>query len=125
MIAYPDSILLDQAPHPIVAHSGMEPDTAAPKSLLSWLLDNQVVLIEEWEELSLRDRERIESVRNSDNMLDAMTKQRVSKGTHRPKAVLTPDIVAAIRASKAVFSLWEKSIPLAYMCPVSRANWLT
>ncbi|HEV3386752.1 MAG TPA: protein kinase [Gemmata sp.] len=72
MIAYPDSILLDRPPHPIKSHSGMEPDTIAPQSLLTWLLDSQIVLIEEWEELPVRDRERIESIESVDSILDAM-----------------------------------------------------
>jgi response regulator RpfG family c-di-GMP phosphodiesterase len=44
----------------------------APQSLLNWLLDNQVILIEEWEELPPHDRARVESLSATDAILDAM-----------------------------------------------------
>jgi response regulator RpfG family c-di-GMP phosphodiesterase len=72
MIAYPDSLLLDHTPELIVSHSEKEQEKSAPRSLLTWLLDNQVVMIEEWEELPLHDRERIESIDSSDSILNAM-----------------------------------------------------
>lgn len=75
MMALSDSIVFDRKPHPHVVHPTVEPDKPAPQSLLTWLLDNQVVLIEEWEELPLQDRERIESISESDDILDAMQRR--------------------------------------------------
>ena len=71
-MAYPDSILLDHPPQPLTSNSKHDQDIVEPQSLLSWLLDNQVVLIEEWEELPARDRERMESISDSSSLLEAM-----------------------------------------------------
>jgi response regulator RpfG family c-di-GMP phosphodiesterase len=75
MIAYPDSILLDNTPPP--GTHAIASALASPQSLLTWLLDNQVVLIEEWEELAARDRERVESLSDSDDIISAMVQRRL------------------------------------------------
>src|ERR1700735_1364051 len=72
MISYPDSIFLANTPDPIGSHPGTGFIAGAPQSLLSWLLDNQVVLIEEWEELPVHDRARVEALTTTDDILDAM-----------------------------------------------------
>ena len=72
MIAYPDSISLDGVPDSLGLHPGPSQSSGSPYSLLTWLLENQVVLVEEWEELPHRDRARIESMTGPDDILDAM-----------------------------------------------------
>ncbi len=72
MIAYPDSIFLDSPPDMVGLHPATGSVIVGPQSLLSWLLDNQVVLIEEWEELSVHDRGRVEALTGTDEILDAM-----------------------------------------------------
>lgn len=72
MIAYPDSIFLDHSPEPVGLHKAPGPISMAPRSLLGWLLDSQVVLVEEWEELPHCDRARIEAMSGTDDILDAV-----------------------------------------------------
>lgn len=74
MLSYPDSITFEMPPGAIVAAS---PDTAMPlpQSLLGWLIDNQVVLAEEWEELSARDRALISDLSSNEDVLNALVQR--------------------------------------------------
>jgi response regulator RpfG family c-di-GMP phosphodiesterase len=71
MIGYPDSLFLDCTPPP-ASHPVQGQVILSPQSLLSWLLDNQVVLIEEWDELPRLERQRIEGLSETEDVLDAL-----------------------------------------------------
>jgi response regulator RpfG family c-di-GMP phosphodiesterase len=77
MIAYSDSILLDSTPRPYASPStpALEPAHIPPHTLLCWLLENQVILLEEWEELPACDREWMEALSATDEILAALVQQ--------------------------------------------------
>ena len=74
MLPYSDSIAYDTQPGGPLA---VVPDTATPlpQSLLAWLIDNQVVLAEEWEELSGRDRALISELSSNEELLNALVQR--------------------------------------------------
>jgi response regulator RpfG family c-di-GMP phosphodiesterase len=74
MLPYSDSIAYDTQPGGPLA---MVPDSATPlpQSLLAWLIDNQVVLAEEWEELSARDRALVSELSSNEEILNALVQR--------------------------------------------------
>src|SRR5262245_53139875 len=77
MIGYSDSITFDSHPGTTITPHPAEGALPATPSLLSWLLEHQVMRTEEWEELTVRDREWIAELTSVEEILAALTQRRL------------------------------------------------
>ena len=75
MLPYSDSLTFETPPG--LTPLSVTPDAAIPltQSLLGWLIDNQIVLAEEWEELPARDRAQITDLSSNDDLLNALVQR--------------------------------------------------
>lgn len=74
MPPYPDSVLFE-APPPVAGSTTLHLDGSThhlPQTLLQWLLDKHILLVEEWEELPEADRRHLEQSGSVDELLQGL-----------------------------------------------------